>query len=134
MNRKRSRVHMLNVAASRLESDHANPKLITDLREAAKAAASRIADGMGYSKEDEKRIERHRTLFAMLPSCNATDRLKDAMLQRAYDLLWDGDGLACDALLEFLPSNDIDRMFSAWDNDQSAGHDQPRSEFYEGRA
>ena len=37
----------------------------------------------------------------MLPSCNATDRLKEAMLQRAYDLLWDGDCMGADALAAF---------------------------------
>ena len=49
----------------------------------------------------------------MLPSSNSTDRLKEAMLQRAYDLLWDGDTDGCDALIEFLPSDDVTKMLDA---------------------
>lgn len=120
--RNRSRVHMLTVAASCLERDHANPVLVADLRKAAKEEAEKRAEGRGYTLEDETRIEHQRTLFAMLPSCNATDRLKDRMLQRAYDLMWDGDAAAADAITEFLPSKDVDRMFTAWDNDQVGGN------------
>jgi hypothetical protein len=113
---------MLTVAAARLESDYANPKLIADLRAAAKEAATAHAEGRGYTPDDEKRIERQRTLFAMLPSCSATDRLKERMLQRAYDLMWGGDCSATDAIAEFLPSKDVDRMFEAWENDQVSGN------------
>ena len=63
--------------------------------------------------EDETRVARQRTLFNMLPSSNSTDRLKEAMLQRAYDLLWDGDTDGCDALIEFLPSDDVTKMLDA---------------------
>jgi hypothetical protein len=123
---------MLTVCAARLEADRANPKLIEDLRAAAEELATARADGRGHTEADEKRIEHQRTLFAMLPSSNATDRLEEAMLQRAYDLMWDGDGLACDALAEFLPSDAVDRMFAAWDSDQAdAG---PPSKFYGGAA
>lgn len=129
----RSRAHMLSVAAARLEAEHANPKLIADLREAAKAAARVRAEGRldNMSDADERRIERQRTLFAMLPDNMAVDRLRSAMLQRAYDLMWDGDCSGCDALAEFLPSAEADRMFDAWERDQAPG-DQPRSEFYGG--
>lgn len=112
---------MLTVAAACLERDHANPALIADLRKAAAQEAEKRADGRFYTPEEEKRVERQRTLFAMLPSCNATDRLKERMLQRCYDLMWDGDGLAADALAEFLPSKDVERMFDAWENDQIGG-------------
>lgn len=132
MNRVRSHVHMLTVAAARLDRAGANPKLIADLRAAAKEAASARAEGRGFSLEDAKRIERQRTLFAMLPSTNATDRLKEAMLQRCYDLMWDGDGLACDAVAEFLPSRDVDKMFEAWERDQMGS--DPKSSFYETRS
>lgn len=115
--KRRSRVHMLSVAAARLESDYANPKLVKDLREAASAEANKLAEGRGYTSEDETRIERQRTLFAVLPSCNAVDRLKAAMMQRAYDLMWDGKCTECDAILEFLPSADAEKVLSAWDND-----------------
>lgn len=126
----RSRIHMLTVAAARLESDHANPKLVADLRTAAKEAASARAEGRGYTTDDEQRIERHRTLFTMLGSSNAIDRLKEAMMQRAYDLMWDGDCSGCDALAEFLPSKDVDKMFDAWESDQFPEKDKPRSRFY----
>lgn len=129
MNR-RSRVHMLSVAAARLESDYANPTLIRHLRDAAKAEADKIVEGRGYTTEDETRIERQRTLYAMLPSCNAADRLKASMMQRAYDLAWNGQCTECDALLEFLPSADAEKVLSAWENDQNPNNE--RTPFYEG--
>jgi len=99
----RSRIHMLTVAAARLEQECANPKLIADLREAAKHEAEAYAEGRRHSLDEEKRIERQRTLMQMLPDTRAVDQLKAAMLQRAYDLMWDGNPGACDALAEFLP-------------------------------
>lgn len=129
MKPSRSRVHMLTVAAARLEQDHANPKLIADLRAAAKVEAEAVADGRRHSPEEQQRIERQCTVFAMLPDMGAVDRLKAAMLQRCYDLMWNGDPLACDALAEFLPERDVERMFNAWEQDQIAG-EHPRSEFY----
>jgi hypothetical protein len=128
----RSRIHMLMVAAARLEADRASPELVADLRKAAKQVSEASADGRGCGHEDAKRIERQRTLFAMLPDCRATDALRAAMLQRAYDLMWDGDGLACDALAEFLPSKEVERMFDAWENDQNSNLE--RSQFYSGKA
>jgi hypothetical protein len=122
---------MLTVAAARLEADHSNPKLIADLRAAAKQAAERHADGRGYDRDEEqRRIERQRTLFHALPSSSATDRLRDAMAQRAYDLMWDGDCLACDALIEFLPSDLATQMFEAWLNDQDGKN--PKSKWHGG--
>jgi hypothetical protein len=103
-----------------------------DLIEEAHRVA-RTLDRRRFDKwlaDDTRRQERQRTLFAMLPSCNAVDRLKEKMLQRAYDLLWDGDANGCDALIEFLPSKDVQEMFDAWDHDQSGG--KPPSRFYEG--
>lgn len=124
----RSMIHMLTVAASRIEQEYGSKQLIADLRAAAKHHADARSEGRHYNVEDQKRIERQRTLFAMLPDTAAVDRLKAAMLQRAYDLLWDGDCLACDALSEFLPSSDVERMLTAWENDQRA--DAERSEFF----
>jgi nitric oxide reductase activation protein len=124
----RSRSHLFLVAAARLKQEHANPKVIEDLLAAAKQEASRRAEGRDHSIDEDRRIERQRTLFNMLPSCGATDRLKAAMLQRCYDLMWDGDAQACDALAEFLPSADVEKMFSAWDKD-SAGSQANGGEF-----
>jgi hypothetical protein len=127
----RSLVHTLNVAAARLKEALANPKLVADLQNAAEHMASKRAQGRGYTEDDERRIEAQRTLFNMLPDTAATDRLKHAVLQRAYDLLWDGDGAGCDALLEFMPSRDADGLLNAWCADQDGK--QPRSKWYEGR-
>jgi hypothetical protein len=121
---------MLTVAAARLENVAANPKLVADLRAAADEMAKAHADGRGWSDDDQKRVERQRTLFQALTSSNATDRLKAAMLQRAYDLMWDGDPISCDVLAEFLPEADVDRMFAAWESDQEGKN--PKSKFYEG--
>jgi len=126
----RSRVHLFRVAAARLESDHANPKLVADLKEAAKGEAKRTAEGKGWSPDDVKRVERQRTLFAQLPAYSACDRLKEAMMQRVYDLMWDGDTNGADALAEFLPSADADAVFDAWQSDSMTIGDAPRSRFY----
>jgi len=120
---------MLNVAAARLQQDHGNPKLAADLREAAKVLAKNRAE-QRLQDDETKRIERQRTLFTMVPDTVAFGRFKDAMLQRAYDLMWDGDCSACDAIAEFLPSADVEKMFDAWQNDQDPNSPQ-KSKFYE---
>lgn len=112
----RSRVHMLTVAAARIEQDHGSPKLIADLREAAKAAAKSRAEGVNQD-DDRRRIERQRTLFTMLPVSDSVDRLKRAMMQRVYDCMWDGDCAGADAVAEFLPSADAEKAFQAWTDD-----------------
>jgi hypothetical protein len=126
----RSRVHMLTVAAACIEQQSGNPLLVKDLRAAAEREAARLAEGTTRNRafqEEEARVGNHRTLMAMLPDCRAVDRLKAAMLQRAYDLMWEGCCLECDALIEFLPSAAVERMFAAWEKDQT---DEPKSEFY----
>lgn len=122
----RSLVHLLNVFAVRLEIDHGPKPAVDAIKLFAKDRTIRCAEGR--NGEGEKRIERQRTLFAMLPSSNATDRLKAAMLQRSYDLLWDGDTCGCDAILEFVPSRDADKMLECWAHDFEG--DEPRSSFY----
>lgn len=42
----------------------------------------------------------------------------DQELQRAYDLLWDSDGDACDAVTANLPDKNVRRMLDAWLDDQ----------------
>jgi hypothetical protein len=61
------------------------------------------------------RIEKQRTLWAMTYPNAAKDRLKEAMLQRAWDLLdsgSEGGAEACDALLEFLPADDAEKLLN----------------------
>lgn len=119
---------MLRVAAARLEGAYGNPKLVEDLRKAAAELEEARAEGRAHDPEEEKRIEQQRTLFAMLPDTGAVDTLKEAMMQRVYDLMWDGDCVACDALAEFLPWAAADEAFSAWDNDQDPS--KPKSRFH----
>lgn len=123
---------MLSVAAARLQSDGANPKLIADLQEAAKEEAKRSAEGRTWNHDEVVRVERQRTLFTMLPVASAIDRLKAAMMQRAYDLMWDGDTSGCDAIAEFLPEKDANAMFDAWLQDTTAVGEAERSKFYQG--
>lgn len=125
----RSQSHMLLVAAARLEAEYGNPKLIADLREAAGAAARKRAEGRDHSPEDQKRIDRQRTLMAQNTNGPAKAALLDAMQRRAYDLMWDGHTEACDAVTEWLPSDMVNQMFDAWENDQDSKN--PRSKFYE---
>jgi hypothetical protein len=123
---------MLTVAAARLEAEHANPKLVADLREAAGFKAGKRARFQIASPEETKRIEGQRALFNVIPDCAAFTRLKTTMLQRAYDLLWDGDCAGCDALIEFLPGADVDQMLSAWDDDQNERSEKPKSKWHTG--
>lgn len=69
-------------------------------------------------EREEKRIAGQRNLFTFLPVSASVERLKEGMLQRAYDLLTDGSAEACDAITEFLPSADVEKMLDAWTNDQ----------------
>jgi hypothetical protein len=133
---KRSLVHMLNTFAMRLEIDHGPKDAVKAIQLFARDRTIRRAEHRDRSAEEEKRVERQRTLFNMLPSCDAVDRLKAAMLQRAYDLLWDGDAFGCDALLEFLPSTDADALLNAWcaDQDNDDANKPERSKWYGGKA
>lgn len=111
----RARAFILGLAAECLQQDFRNPKLIEDVRN---IASEMKRDGRGcYSEDDQRRIDQQRTLFNMLPTCSQRTKLKEAMCQRAYDKLWDGDTEGCDALLEFLPSDDVTAILDAWGRD-----------------
>lgn len=126
----RSRVHMLAVAASRLEQTGSNPKLISDIRAAARFQAERHQEGSAYTDDDQRRIGKQRTLMAMMPDTRAKDDLMTAMIQRAYDLMWEGLSLEADALMEFLPSALVEKMLDAWEKDQLDR--MAPSDFYKG--
>lgn len=49
-------------------------------------------------------------------------------LQRAYDVLWEGDGEACDAITAKLPDKDVKAMLDAWLDDQCG--DAPKSKWH----
>lgn len=84
--------------------------------------------------EEQRRIDRQRTLFNILPTCSQRDKLKNAMLQRAYDLIWDGECEACDALTEFLPSEDVGKMLDAYIDDVDPNTpEERRSDWYRSR-
>lgn len=133
--RSRSQILLLTMAAAHLEKACADEKLVTDLKRAAGLLADKRSRGERATKaeaaENDKRIECQRALFGLLPNGSDKDRLKQAMLQRAYDLLWDGDCMGCDALTEFLPGTDVEAMLDAWSQDQ---FETPRSPWYGGNA
>lgn len=131
--RSRSLVHLLHVFADRLEIDHGPKDAVAAIRLFAKDRTIRRAEHRDWNAQEEKRVERQRTLFAMLPSTDATDRLKEAMLQRAYDLLWDGDALGADAIVEFLPSKEVALMLNCWSEDCD-DRDGPKSKWHKGTA
>lgn len=79
---------------------------------------------------EQERIARHEALFAAIPDGDAKLALIEAMLQRAYDLLWDGDGEACDAITEWLPLDRVREMLDAWVDDQFAKDDGPTSRWH----
>jgi hypothetical protein len=122
----RSQVHMLAVAAARLEQTSSNPRLVADLRKASDDFAKRLSQGEGLDAADDERIAKQRESFASIPAIPAMS-LRMAMLQRAYDLMWKGDCTACDALVEFLPVEDVEEMFATWEADQEG---EAKSKYY----
>ena len=125
--RNRSQIHLLRVLAARFELDA--PQAVTKaIRNYAEELEDRRLDGRDFNAAEKKRVEHQRTLFNFLPDSNATDRLREAMMQRAYDLIWDGDGMGCDALLEFLPSDSAEEILNAWENDLD--EEAPKSRFH----
>lgn len=129
----RSALHAIFMAAARIEGRYGDEKQVKALNQVAKDIADSRAEGRNVRPE-QKRIEHQRTLFNMLPSSTATDRLKQAMLQRVYDLMWDGDARGADAIAEFLPSAEADGVMDAWftDFDEQAT-DTKKSKWHDGR-
>lgn len=128
--RNRSRIHLLRVSAARLEHDRANPQLVQALRGMARDLETAKAEGRGFDEREKRRVDRQRTAFTMVPDTDGKSRLKEAMMQRAYDLIWDGDCQGADALLEFLPSDDATKVLDAWERDQMGS--LPFSEWFMG--
>lgn len=113
--KRRNRATILELAASCLDDAGRNPKLIEDVRNIARMfrlddAARERAKPMPFDKE-LRRIEHQRNLFAQVYPSTAKDRLRDGLLARAREILLEqGDGEAADAILEFLPSADAERL------------------------
>lgn len=63
-----------------------------------------------WAHEEMVRVERQRTLWAMLPDTRALDSFKAAILNRAWVLLDSGECEAADALLEFVPDKDAQKL------------------------
>jgi hypothetical protein len=99
---------------------------------ASKAKQAELAERQKHLEAERRRIGRQRTLFTMLPQYSVVDRLKEAMLQRAYDLLCDGTGEEADAILEFVPEKDAMALLDAWVEDQNYGN--TKSKWYEPHA
>lgn len=59
-----------------------------------------------WCAEQEARCARQRSAWNAVYPNGAKDRFRDAMLQRAWELLEAGEAEAADALLEFLPEAD----------------------------
>lgn len=78
-------------------------------------------------RAERREQEHHKRVVAELERIFTTEtrrrKIAEAMLQRAYDHLWDGRAEACDALLEWLPEKMVRRMLDAWLDDQ-----EPRDE------
>ncbi len=72
--------------------------------------ARTTAERLVQEHDDQRRVERQRTLVNALPDCKATDKLKEAMIARARWLLERGLYLEAAVLLEFLPSRDADQV------------------------
>lgn len=76
--------------------------------------------------EERKRAREERERRAL--GAQIPEHVRAAMLQRAHDLLWDGNTDGCDALLEFLPEVEVTEMLDAWESDQAG--EGPKSRWY----
>lgn len=118
-NRQLPKGHTMKVVIEVLrERKGTNPILIAEVEKIAKDYVGR--DSVLDHHVDRKRIEAQRTFFAMLPDSRAVDAFKRALLDRAWYLLDIGQCEACDALLEFVPSADADRMLDEYFKDEDA--------------
>lgn len=61
-------------------------------------------------RRDERRVERQRALWDQMPECWATARFKQALLDRAWQLLDDNKSDEVDAILEFVPEDDARKL------------------------
>lgn len=74
--------------------------------------------------QEEARIRLQRSVFAALPDLPEVSTLKQAMLDQAWALLDRHECEACDALLEFLPEADADKLLSEYFLDDHNGNGQ----------
>lgn len=113
MSRKIKKGTTLSVALQVVrDTKHVNPLLVEELEKITREYKCR--DDTLDAHQDRQRIERQRTLFAMMPDTTARDRLKDGIIARAWELLDIGECAACDALLEFVPSKDAEKMLNEY--------------------
>lgn len=109
--------HVLTVAADCLATQKGiNPILVDEVRELAERETKK--DRTRNRVDHNRLVERQRSLWNMLPDTTAKQRLLEAMLSRAWELLDCGQCEACDALLEFLPSEDAERMLRKYFPDE----------------
>jgi hypothetical protein len=90
--------------------------------------AERAAERERWWAQEQARIKRQREAFDDLPEGPIRDHLRDMMLQRAYDILCEGNGEGCDELLQFLPEDHARELLDAWLDDQIS--DVPKSKWY----
>lgn len=112
MTRRMSKGHTMDIVLAVLKQRGGNPALIDDFEKIVAEYEGR--DRAFDAHKDNKRIERQRTMFAMMPDSTARDRFKESVINRAWELLDAGQADACDALLEFMPSADAYRMLDEY--------------------
>lgn len=76
--------------------------------------------------EDNARIASQEALWAALPDSPQKEALLDAMIDRCFDLMCDGQGAECDAIAEWLPRDRVLAMFAAWEQWFDGGDDATR--------
>lgn len=68
-------------------------------------------------QQEAERVAYQESLWNAVPDGPEKAALKAAMLQRAYDLMNEGDGTQTDAICDFLPKADVLAMFDQWERD-----------------
>ena len=85
-------------------------------------------------KREQKELERVQAkLEAVIRFEPSRSVIVTTMLQRAYDLLWEGNCQGCDAITDFLPKRMVRRMLDTWCEDQFEDDPAKRSSWYHGQ-
>lgn len=108
----------LDVALAICKETKARDEMIADL---AKIAAEYNAKDRTFDAlKDRERVETQRAFFdaAINPASREGADLVEALVNRAIDLLDRGQAEACDAILEFVPTEAADKALTDYFGDQ----------------
>lgn len=87
-----------------------------------------IPEPTSWQIDERERIARSEALLAAVSDTPEKAALIEAMLQRAYDLMWEHRCEECDAITDWLPPLLVREMLDAWCDDNEGK--LPKSRWY----